>query len=266
MLDSGHIDSQFSNTLYSTYVRRLPNRLEGTKMFLRFATFGAISCLLIGTVAYASPVGTLDVTNCSGGGVTVTSNMIDWLPAGGPNGCIVTGTNTNVTYTGGGPLTSGVSGSILDLTFPTSLPIADFMTFFGNPDLHFALSGLGPGSNNVACSATLDPNNGSCSVFAGDPVILTPTSTGTTATLSAFGIVTDASPGTSSWLGQYTTQFPGVTPAQIQTTILGGGSVTNSYSGSFNIAITSVPEPISMSLVGAGLIALGIKRKVARRA
>ena len=49
------------------------------------------------TPASAAVIGHLDVANCAGGGVIVNATTIDFtLPVGGGNGCIQTGTGTNV--------------------------------------------------------------------------------------------------------------------------------------------------------------------------
>ena len=216
------------------------------------------------TNASATVTGHLDIANCTGGGVTVTATTIDFtLPVGGGTGCIQTGTGTNVAYAGGGPLLPGVAGTILDLTAGGGT-VVDFMTFIGNPLLHFDLTGLGPGVNNTTCATTFDPNAASCSVVAGSPFILSPTSTGTSITLSAFGIARDGSLPTSTFSGAFTTQIAGVTPQSIKTTILTtGGSVSSTDSADFVINFTGVPEPstISMAALGGLLVAFAARKR-----
>jgi hypothetical protein len=153
----------------------------------------------------------------------------------------------------------------LDLVFPGPSPILDFITFLGNPNLHLDLDSLGPGVLNTTCSTTFNPNDPSCSVFPGSPVVLSPSPGGTTVSLSAFGTAHDLDAVTSSWLGQFSTQIPGLTPATIQALILApGGSLTNSYSGAFTITINQVPEPISLVLIGGGLVVLALLRRSSR--
>ncbi len=211
--------------------------------------------------ASAAVVGHLDTANCAGGGVIVTLTTIDWtLPVGGGFGCIQTGQNTNITYTTGtlGPSTPG---QILDLVAGPPATIPDFMTFSGNPNLHFDLTQLGPGVTNTSCATVLNPNLPACSVVANSPFILAPTSTGTSVSLSAMGIARDLSGPNASWSGAFTTQIAGQTPAQIQSTIVGGGSVSSTHSGDF--VVTVVPEPSTLTMLFAGAVAVFLgKRKV----
>jgi hypothetical protein len=226
-----------------------------------------LTLLALAPAAGATVIGHLDVANCSGGGVTVTATSIDWIPpVDGTTGCAITGVNTNITYSGG-TLSGGATGSIKDLTPSNPLPVTDFLTFSTAPGLHFDLTMLGPGASNLSCTSSLDPNAPACAVFAGSPFILQSTATGTSVTLSASGVARDTSATVSNWLGAFTTQIAGLTPAQIKATVLSGGSVTSTFSGDF--AITVVPEPGTLGSMALGALLVGgslIRRRRPRKA
>ena len=248
--------------------------MKRQKLHLGVLAIAAMASLLFVPAASASLVGTLDVANCPGDGVNVLAGSIDWLPAGTGTGCIQTGSKTAVLY---GPglttnLGSAVPGTIVDLTTPAGGTVADFMMFVnGTSTVFFDLTGIGPGVNNGICAATLNPNLASCSIGGGtatpSPFILAPTSTGTTVTLSAFGLahntLTPADPN-DIWFGAFTTQIANQTPLQIENTILGGGAINSTFSGEF--ILQAVPEPVSMALIGGGLMALALLRRRSRRA
>jgi hypothetical protein len=230
---------------------------------LPIAASAGLAFLSFMTAASGAVMGHLDIANCAGGGVTVNSTMIDFtLPVGGGFGCIQTGTGTNVTYSGG-TLVPGVTGSILDLVVGGGTVI-DFMTFVGNPLLHFDLTSIGPGVTNTTCAGALDPNLPSCSVFNGSAFILAPTATGTSVTLSAMGIARDGTVPTSAFIGAFTTQIAGVTPLSIRNTIVAGGSVSSTNSGDF--VVTFIPEPstITMAAIGGLFVALFASRRKSR--
>ena len=219
------------------------------------AALAVMACCALVKPASASVVGSLDVANCSGGGLNFSSIAITWLPAGtvAGTGCIDTGAGTSLTYSGG-TLGPGVAGNIKNLPSGSD----QFMTFSGTT-LDFVLTGLGPGSANTVCAGLSIGQ--SCSVAVGSPFILTSLGTSTVVSLSAFGTVEDGGV-TGSWSGAFSTQLH-LTPAAIQTTILTGGSVKSTYSGQFDVTSpSSVPEPstISMLAAGAGLF-IALKRR-----
>jgi len=222
----------------------------------------------------------LNLANCgtSGSGVTVTGNSITWNNNVAPNyGCINID-STNVVFSGGN-LAGGEIGEIHNLTALPNVAITGFMIFVGggsNPGVgtlsfDIGAAGLGPGLLNACTGA--ETNGQSCSVAGAGPFVLTKSSTGTSVTLSAHGTVSDGTVPISTWQGSYTTQFAGLAPIDIQNFIEGlpdsntglgcvAGSCTSTYSGSFNVTVSQVPEPSSMFLIGAGLIGLvASKRK-----
>lgn len=247
------------------------------------AAVGVLAFFGLLGVASATPMGNLAVAGCAGGGVNVNATTITWLGTPGGlaqtgYGCIVTtngGLGTSVTYAGGGPLVAGVTGEIKDLTLGVTSG-TDFMDFTGNPNLIFDLSGFLPGPSNTNC-ATLTALFQTCAVVAGSFFVLEldPGGTGTCpAGISgtcqtkvglniALSTVRDGTLPNSTWTGSFSTQIPTMSPGQIQTIILGGGTVGSSEAGAFTITPpTSVPEPLSFWMIGLGLIALAI---VARR-
>ena len=221
------------------------------------------AAMLLSTPAKGNPAGTLNVGNCPGGGMNISNLVIDFtLPVGGGNGCTETTSGTNISYTGGGPLVSAVSGTIKDLTTTSLL---DFMTFDGNPNLHFDLTSVGPGSGNANCVGLILFQ--SCSPSGSNPLILTLTATGTSISLTASGVARDLSAGSSTWTGVFTTQIVGQTPRQIQLTLLGGGTISSTYSGNFTVAAASqVPEPTTILLLGTGLAGIAAKVRKRRKA
>ena len=221
---------------------------------MKIKVIGGLAIFSLVTAGFATPTGSLTVANCStpgSDGVRVTATTIDFLPLLTGTGCIVTGASTNLTYAGGSIVGGGVLGTVNDL--PAGGPL-QFLFFPSNPTLNFTLLGLGPGDGNTTCVATVGVN---CSVFAGSPFILTTQAGGNTSVfLRAFGTVSDGTTPNSTWDGAFTVTLSGVTAAAVQTTILGGGSITSTDAGNFSI--TAIPEPTTLALMGAGLFAFAV--------
>ena len=211
---------------------------------------GGVAFLAFGIAGFATPIGHLDTNGCAGNGVVVTATTIDWDPAGTGLGCITTGSTTNVTYAGGTLLPSTV-GSIKDLP-AGPVPVVDFMTFVGAPNLHFNLNGLAAGPTNTNCAGL--NNFEVCAAFAGSPFALQLSGSQTIVSLGVFGNVTDGVSPSSTWLGSFSVTLSSLTPAQIQTIIAGGGSVSSTHAGNFTLRSTEIPEPGSLSLLGVGLL------------
>jgi hypothetical protein len=218
-------------------------------------------------LASASVVGHLSVGICGGGQVVVSAALINW-EIGTPSACLTVGGGTHLNSVGDGTLlSSSPAGLINDLpasggNVPPSGGIFGFMRFTSpGISMYFDLAGVGgfgPGSG-VSCSTNPGLNN-SCSI-PGSAFLLTQTSTGTSVTLLAQGTIFDTGDSTTGpWSGAFTTQINGQSPLDIYNTITTpGGSIQSTFSGEFDVG---VPEPVSMALIGGGLIALAaIKRR-----
>jgi len=234
---------------------------------LKLGLFSLAIVALCAPSASASIIGHLSVANCAGGGVTVSFSAIDWsgMPPNpdSPTACLNSAIGTVLSSTVSGPLAPPVVGTINDL--PPAGGIFGFMTFGTLKFDLAAVNGFGP---PVVPECSVNPAVGnSCSiVFMGiqSPFILTTTATGTSVTLLAHGTIADPAGGpVSNWNGAFTTQINGQTPMQIRNTVTApGGSISSSFSGEFDVV---VPEPMTMALIGGGLIALAAikRRKVA---
>jgi len=236
--------------------------------FKQLASLVAIlaAVFLFTAEASATPIGRL-VLSSGAGGVTVGLGSIDWTaPAGPPNGAFTVGAGTSISSAVGSPAV-GSTGFVLDLASGGGLPVPGFMTFPALPGLVFDLAAIGPGSANTNCAGLAI--GGSCSIFAGSPIILTLNAGGTAATLSAALIGRDGTTP-SNWTGSFTTQLAGRTPLDIQTQfgcVPGLGplscshpeqTISSSYSAEF-----VAPEPASLELLGIGLasLALALRKK-----
>jgi hypothetical protein len=229
------------------------------RAFKRLATRSLLSLSILACVSFVTPasasvMGIVTEASCPGGGVTVTLTTIIFSPNGTlPNtGCIDSGINTNLTFSGG-TLLPGNIGNILDLSIANPFPFDKFMTFAGTT-LDFVLTGLGPGVANTNCALT-DAGGINCSVAAGSPFILSNAGPGNTGVaLKAFGTITDNGV-TSNWNGSFTTQLT-QTAVSIQSTELTGGSIGSSQSAQFTATVAGVPEPSSVFLGSLGIVML----------
>ena len=244
-----------------------------------------LGVLTLGGYALASPIGTLGIGSSGVVNATLTSILFTTDPAaigacpGAPcNGDVNTG--TTLTFTGG-PLLTGEgilinNGQAFGAPPPAGAGTFNpFLQFALHPGLLFFITGVDPGSSNSNCAAL--PNGQSCSInVAGNPspVLLTRNGTNTNVSISLFGVATDGT-GSSNWTGGFSATIPNQTPFQIEQFFCGTDAIctaaeaaasptliVRSTSGSF--FATTVPEPNTTILLGAGLILLAVTMRRVR--
>jgi hypothetical protein len=228
----------------------------------------AIGTILIGglltTTASATPI-TAGQANF-GGIVDVTlgglffSNTNDTAPQTFDGG---TGTGA---YSG---LNGGTIQNLVGPPVTGPISIVDFATFLTTiGTIHFDLQNIFPG---VGTAANCGNNSlGSQCTPAGSPFTLTqnPTGVGITLNLSGIAYLPPSSSGSTPTTGLFTAQVqvPGTITSVLQA-VQTTGLLNQSYSANFtSTPASTVPEPGSLSMLGAGvgLLAIGIARKRTR--
>jgi len=256
-------------------------------MLLSLCFVMAASATVIGDLKTSSGSGTTTVTLS-----TITFNFDNGAnPPGPPWNGEVTNT-TSLMFSGCASGVLGTAGCLNAAPFNPSEAVLfangnpivlgnpltannPFIQFAGNGTTHatilYNITGAGPGSANTNCTALVNIGD-SCSVFAGSPIVLTLTATGTNVSFATFGTVTDGA-GTSNWIGGFSTPITGQTPGQIQlffcpsgtcgpADFSSGKSIVKPSGGDF--LATAVPEPgtTAMTLIGGGLIVFAaVKRR-----
>jgi len=185
-----------------------------------------------GTAASGVVMG--DLKTGSAGTMTFTLGSITFDPdpsstPPGPPWNAEVATGTTLAFAGGPlALTEGIA-VFGPLTSSTPLPVTTYLQFAAHPNLVYSLTFAGPGSPNTNCAAATTVGD-SCSVFAGFPLVLTRSSTGTTITLAVGGKASDAGvaglAAGSNYLGLFTAVITGQTPVQIQLFFCPSGTCT----------------------------------------
>ena len=231
---------------------------------------GLLTLATAGSASADAITGQMNIT----GSATVSATSIDWVfgahisPSSGDAGL---GT-FDLVSPGAGYFTdiwkpvSGVNtGLVEDLPGGGG---ANFLSDFETPtaqydDLSFTLTSVGSFAVPICTGAELIGQ--SCIAFAGSPFLLTRTAAGTGVEFDVFGFFVDPTFGDNgsgnTAKGIYTANIVGLTPGQVAALINTGQSIGSSYSAQFTATPTAIPEPISLALLGSGLLGVGLRAR-----
>ena len=196
------------------------------------------------------------------GSVTVNLTTVDWSSNGPPTGTFVVNSPAFGDFAGlfgGNP--PFFTGTVKDLVAPP-VPVARFLDLFTAPgfgglffDLSSVIAPVAP-----ACTGANLPVNVDCSF--GAFTIKNSAGGGVAVDFGVLGFFQNGLDLTTrtSGRGLYTTQLVNETVASVFSTITTGGSISAAYSANY-LSSTEIPEPATVVMFGAGLVAIGLIRR-----
>lgn len=219
------------------------------------------------TSVFATPIplgggGVVNVSNVSGTLLSVTSLPPCIAFSGITSPCSGT---TAVLVSGIDPI-FGTSGTIKDIS---GTPVTSFktvnLTTGGGPAIWDLLNIITP-SGFSAC--TTSTSSGACSTGTFVLTQSSPTQVSITLALNEIGYLGSSGTGSTPYIGIFTTQLSGtiagctgnncaVTIGNLLLWEGAGHSISSTWSGTES-PVSGVPEPMSLSMVGIGLLGLGL--------